>query len=124
MNETKEFLGKTLDAAIAEACKYYDASRDQLEIEIIEDAKSGIFGLVGARKAKIIAKRVEIPAFLPSRKSENLKPETKPETRKPLKPKTDAQPESENQVRQEKPKEDKPTKEDKAARGKNIYPGK
>ena len=44
MSESKEFLGKTLDAAIAEACSYYDVPREKLEIEIIEDAKTGIFG--------------------------------------------------------------------------------
>lgn len=60
MSEFKEFQGKTLDAAIAEACAYYDCSREKLEIEIIEDAKSGIFGLVGARKARINAHRVEL----------------------------------------------------------------
>ena len=41
MSDSKEFLGKTLDAAIAEACSYYDVPREKLEIEIIEDAKTG-----------------------------------------------------------------------------------
>ena len=35
MNDSKEFLGKTLDAAIAEACAYYDVPREKLEIDII-----------------------------------------------------------------------------------------
>lgn len=61
MSDFKEFLGKTLDAAIAEACSYYDAPREKLEIEIIEDAKSGIFGIVGARKARIQARRAQLP---------------------------------------------------------------
>lgn len=61
MNDFKEFQEKTLDAAIAEACAYYDAPREKLEIEIIEDAKSGIFGIVGARKARIQARRAPLP---------------------------------------------------------------
>ncbi len=61
MNDFKEFQEKTLDAAIAEACAYYDAPREKLEIEIIEDAKSGIFGIVGARKARIQARRAQLP---------------------------------------------------------------
>lgn len=60
MEGFKEFLGKTLDAAIADACTYYNASREKLEIEIIQDAKSGIFGIVGARKAKVRARRVAL----------------------------------------------------------------
>jgi len=64
MVETKEFLGKTLDAAIMEACNYYGVAREKLEIDIIEDAKTGIFGIVGARKAKIKAKIATLPDFL------------------------------------------------------------
>lgn len=61
MSDFKEFQGKTLDAAIAEACAYYDTPREKLEIDIVEDAKSGIFGLVGARKARIRARRAQLP---------------------------------------------------------------
>ncbi|WP_458399644.1 Jag N-terminal domain-containing protein [Mailhella sp.] len=64
MNDAKEFLGKTLDAAIAEACAYYDVPREKLEIDIIEDAKTGIFGIVGARKAKIHARLATLPDFM------------------------------------------------------------
>ena len=64
MSESKEFLGKTLDAAIAEACAYYDVPREKLEIDIIEDAKTGIFGIVGARKAKIMARLATLPDFV------------------------------------------------------------
>lgn len=57
MEGFKEFQGKDLDEAIKEACEYYHAAREKLEIDIIQDAKSGIFGIVGARKAKIQARR-------------------------------------------------------------------
>ena len=60
MEGFKEFLGKTLDAAIEEACSYYNASREKLEIEIVQDAKTGIFGIVGARKAKVRARRAAL----------------------------------------------------------------
>ena len=46
MRDYKEFEGKTLDDAIAEACSYYDVPREKLEIEILQDAKGGIFGLM------------------------------------------------------------------------------
>lgn len=60
MDGFKEFQGKSLDDAISAACSYFDATRERLEIDIIQDSKSGIFGLVGARKAKIKARRVQM----------------------------------------------------------------
>ena len=38
--------------------------REKLEIDIIEDAKTGIFGIVGARKAKILARLATLPDFI------------------------------------------------------------
>lgn len=63
MSEYKEFSGKSLDEAISEARSYFDAPREKLEIDIIEDAKTGIFGIVGARKARIRARMAKIPNF-------------------------------------------------------------
>lgn len=60
MSQCKEFQGKTLDDAIQEACDYYGVARAQLEIEIVSDAKTGIFGLVGVKKACIRASRVQL----------------------------------------------------------------
>ncbi|MCR5562172.1 MAG: Jag N-terminal domain-containing protein [Desulfovibrio sp.] len=60
MEGYKDFEGKDLDGAIAEACEYFNAKREKLEIEIIQDAKTGIFGIVGFRKAKIRARRVRV----------------------------------------------------------------
>lgn len=60
MEDFKEFKGKDIDAAIAEACAYFNAAREKLEIEIVQDAKSGIFGIVGARKAKVRARRMQL----------------------------------------------------------------
>jgi Predicted RNA-binding protein len=64
MSGYKEFEGKTLDEAIQDACSYYDATRDKLEIDILNDAKGGIFGLVGARKARVRARLVELSSVL------------------------------------------------------------
>jgi spoIIIJ-associated protein len=56
MSEFKEFEGKTIDDAINLACATLGAEREKLEIDIIQDSKGGIFGLVGAKKAIIQAK--------------------------------------------------------------------
>ena len=58
MNTHKEFEAKNLDAAISEACEYFGVPRGKLEIEILNDAKTGIFGLVGVKKARIRASKV------------------------------------------------------------------
>lgn len=60
MENFKEFQGRDLDAAIDEACAYFNAEREKLEVEIVQDAKSGIFGIVGARKAKVRARRAQL----------------------------------------------------------------
>ena len=54
--QDKEFQGRSLDEAIAAACAYFDLPREKLEIDIRSDAKAGIFGLVGTRKASIVAR--------------------------------------------------------------------
>ena len=60
MDNFKEFQGKDLDDCIRQALTFFNAPREKLEIELIQDAKSGIFGIVGARKAKIRAKRAKV----------------------------------------------------------------
>ena len=81
MEKSREFQGKTLDSAIQAACEYFDVPREKLEIEIINDAKAGIFGLVGAKKATILARKTVLaPAAVaslsaqPSGKPENAGP--------------------------------------------------
>ncbi len=54
--QDKEFQGRSLDEAIGAACAHFDLPREKLEIDILSDAKAGIFGLMGTKKAKIIAR--------------------------------------------------------------------
>ncbi|MHC1744419.1 MAG: RNA-binding cell elongation regulator Jag/EloR [Syntrophobacteraceae bacterium] len=48
-----EIEEKSVEEAIAVACEKLKLSREQLEIEIVSKGSSGIFGIVGAKKAKI-----------------------------------------------------------------------
>ncbi len=50
---TLEFEEKSVEDAIFLACQQLKLPREKLEIEIISKGSSGIFGIVGARKAKI-----------------------------------------------------------------------
>jgi spoIIIJ-associated protein len=56
MSEYKSFQGKQVDDAIAEACRHFKCTRENLEVEIVSGGSSGIFGLVGVKKAKIKAR--------------------------------------------------------------------
>ncbi len=94
MSDYKEFQGKTLDMAIDSACDYFNCEREKLEITLLEDAKTGVFGLFGARDAKISAKKAEFfyaktdsvfeEKFKKKAKEEAVKPSEK--TQKPKKP--------------------------------------
>ncbi|MEG2139953.1 MAG: RNA-binding cell elongation regulator Jag/EloR [Bilophila sp.] len=81
MEDFKEFQGKSLDEAIKGACSYFNASREKLEIDIVQDAKNGIFGLVGARKAIVHARRAQLKskvgAILGREASAPVAPKTK-----------------------------------------------
>jgi spoIIIJ-associated protein len=50
---TQEFEEKSVEEAIEAACRQLKLPREKLEIEILSKGSSGIFGIVGARRAKI-----------------------------------------------------------------------
>jgi spoIIIJ-associated protein len=56
MSEFKEFTGKDVDEAIERACRHFDAKREKLELEILSGGSTGIFGLVGKKKAVVKAR--------------------------------------------------------------------
>jgi len=56
MSDFKEFQGKDLDGAIESACDYFNQKRDRLEIEILAGGSSGIFGIMGVKKATVKAR--------------------------------------------------------------------
>ncbi|NVM57721.1 MAG: Jag N-terminal domain-containing protein, partial [Desulfobacterales bacterium] len=61
MSSEYEFEGKTKEEAVRKACEELGLSEEQLEFEVISYGSTGIFGLVGAKKAKI---RVTVPESL------------------------------------------------------------
>ncbi|MFZ5427237.1 MAG: Jag N-terminal domain-containing protein [Thermodesulfobacteriota bacterium] len=63
MSDFNTFSGKTVDDAIGEACRFFATERDKLEVEIITGGSTGIFGLVGKKKAQIRARRRIDPAL-------------------------------------------------------------
>ena len=53
MTSAYEFEGKTKEEAIIKAADKLGISEDELEIEVLSYGSTGIFGLVGVKKAKI-----------------------------------------------------------------------
>jgi len=51
--KTIEITGKTIDEAIEQGLKELKCTRDEVEVEIIEAPSRGLFGLIGAKAAKI-----------------------------------------------------------------------
>ena len=81
MDDFKEFQGKSLDEAIRAACSYFGAQREKLEIDIIQDAKNGIFGLVGARKAIVRARRAQLKPRVGSLLARDAQPASAPKAK-------------------------------------------
>ncbi len=66
MSVVQEFEGKTIEDAIQKACDRLNVVRDALTYEIITHGSSGIFGIVGVRKARIRVKHAPGDARLDS----------------------------------------------------------
>lgn len=76
MSDFNTFTGKTVDDAIGEACRFFSSERERLEIEIISGGSTGIFGLVGKKKAQIKARRRVDPAVAAMMREEERQAQT------------------------------------------------
>jgi spoIIIJ-associated protein len=70
-----EVEGKTVDEAIEIACRELNAPREKLEIEVLSAGSTGIFGIVGTKKAKIRASLREEKKEKEEKKEEEEKTE-------------------------------------------------
>jgi len=61
MLHSYEFDGKTKEEAVRKACEKLQVSEEQLVIEVLSYGSTGIFGLVGAKKAQIRVSLRESP---------------------------------------------------------------
>ncbi len=48
-----EFEGSTIEEAIKKALKELKLSRDKVKIEVLSEEEKGLFGMAGAKPAKI-----------------------------------------------------------------------
>lgn len=60
-----EIEGKSIEEAVEAACVQLNAPREKLEIEVLTSGSTGIFGIVGSKKARIRATvKEEVPALV------------------------------------------------------------
>jgi len=57
MSDRIEIQGKTVEAAVSEALLQMGARRDEVEIKVLEEPKSGFMGFIGGRSAKVLVRR-------------------------------------------------------------------
>lgn len=69
MGDFIEFSGKTTEEALSRAQEHFNAPLSGLEFEVITPGSSGLFGLLGAKKAKIRA-RVQAGASIEEQMAE------------------------------------------------------
>ncbi len=53
MSSEIEFQGKTVERAVEVACQHLDIKSENLKYEVLTHGSTGIFGLIGTKKAKI-----------------------------------------------------------------------
>ncbi|OQY01697.1 MAG: RNA-binding protein [Desulfobacteraceae bacterium 4572_130] len=69
MKQTQEFEGKNIEKAIEAACKKLNITKKILSYDVISTGSSGIFGIVGTKKAKI---RVTLPEKIIQQNKEDI----------------------------------------------------
>jgi len=74
-----EFEGKTAEDAVQKACKELNTSKEKLKYDVISFGSTGIFGLVGTKKAKI---RVHSLDSYPKKNQEKDEPEGRKEEKR------------------------------------------
>lgn len=79
MSDYKEFTGRTLDEAIREACDHFQLERSRLELEILSGGSSGIFGLVGKKKAVVRARPLDAVSLIADASNERRRAQTRME---------------------------------------------
>ncbi len=63
MNSLREFEGRTVEKAVDAALKELDIPREELDYSVVSKGSQGLFGLFGAKKAKIsvMPRRRDVP---------------------------------------------------------------
>lgn len=53
-----EVVGRTVEEAISEALEMLKASRDEVNITVLEEGSKGLFGIIGSKQAKVLVEKI------------------------------------------------------------------
>lgn len=88
MTERIEFVAKTVDEAVMNAMKHFNATRDKINVRIVEEGSKGLFGF-GAKDAKIVVSLKDEAELAAAKAKAEAKPKAepkpKPEKKAPVK---------------------------------------
>ena len=57
MTEKIEIQGKTVNEAVSEALLKMGARRDEVDVTVLEEPKSGFLGILGGRPARVVVRK-------------------------------------------------------------------
>ncbi len=69
---TIEITGRTVEEAIKRAVKEFNVTKDNLKIEVLEEASKGFLGIIGGKEARIKASIAESPLDVAKKYLENV----------------------------------------------------
>ncbi len=69
---TIEITGRTVEEAIKRAVKEFNVTKDNLKIEVMEEASKGFLGIIGGKEARIKASIAESPLDVAKKYLENV----------------------------------------------------
>lgn len=117
-----EFEGKTIEKAVEKACSTLNLSKDRLKYDVISYGSSGIFGLVGVKKARIRVTSPEVLKKAVSSPNTDNEEEVSDNHRSPDSENKPA-PEAESSASEESPELSDNTRETSEASGMQESPG-
>ena len=53
-----EVVGRTVEEAVAEALSKLQASRDEVNITVLDEGAKGLFGIIGSKQAKVLVEMI------------------------------------------------------------------
>lgn len=78
----REFEAKSVDEAIILAIKAFHADFEDLDIKVVSEGSKGLFGIVGTKTAKILARRIQVTSS--EQEIPDIEPEVEPAPRETI----------------------------------------
>jgi len=104
MSEKKEYTGSDVTEAISKACRELGVSQEELQIEVVAAGSTGIFGLIGKKKA-VVAVTLK-NAIRPKKEEKPARRAASVEAGRPTRPRREERPEEKKGGRRNEKREE------------------